>query len=180
MRKLLIATTTALVAFVSAPGANADTFEWSWSGLETSGEGTLDATFESGTEYLVTSITGSLYGGSVSLIAPGAFSVTLASGLLTNDNQLFCSALACSPDSGIGIALNGGTTYLLDLTAGGIFENQGIGLADVGTLTVTPDTPVATPLPAALPLLVTGLCTLGLVGWRRKRKARTISCLSYY
>jgi hypothetical protein len=45
---------------------------------------------------------------------------------------------------------------------------------------VTPDTPVATPLPAALPLLVTGLCTLGLVGWRRKRKARTISCLSYY
>jgi len=27
-----------------------------------------------------------------------------------------------------------------------------------------------TPLPAALPLFATGLCTLGLLGWRRKRK----------
>jgi hypothetical protein len=30
----------------------------------------------------------------------------------------------------------------------------------------------ATPLPAALPLFATGLGALGLVGWRRKRKAR--------
>jgi hypothetical protein len=29
-----------------------------------------------------------------------------------------------------------------------------------------------TPLPAALPLFATGLGTLGLLGWRRKRKAR--------
>ena len=33
-------------------------------------------------------------------------------------------------------------------------------------------TPVgATPLPAALPLFATGLGALGLLGWRRKRKA---------
>jgi hypothetical protein len=32
--------------------------------------------------------------------------------------------------------------------------------------------PVATPLPAALPLFATGLGGLGLLGWRRKRKAR--------
>jgi len=31
-------------------------------------------------------------------------------------------------------------------------------------------TPSATPLPAALPLFATGLGTLGLLGWRRKRK----------
>jgi uncharacterized protein (TIGR03118 family) len=31
----------------------------------------------------------------------------------------------------------------------------------------------ATPLPAALPLFATGLGALGLLGWRRKRKART-------
>jgi hypothetical protein len=31
---------------------------------------------------------------------------------------------------------------------------------------------VATPLPAALPLFVTGLGALGLLGWRRKRKAQ--------
>jgi hypothetical protein len=32
--------------------------------------------------------------------------------------------------------------------------------------------PVATPLPAALPLFATGLGGLGLLGWRRKRKAQ--------
>jgi hypothetical protein len=31
--------------------------------------------------------------------------------------------------------------------------------------------PLATPLPATLPLFLTGLGLLGLVGWRRKRKA---------
>jgi hypothetical protein len=31
---------------------------------------------------------------------------------------------------------------------------------------------VATPLPAALPLFATGLAGLGLLGWRRKRKAQ--------
>ena len=32
--------------------------------------------------------------------------------------------------------------------------------------------PAQTPLPAALPLFATGLGALGLMGWRRKRKAR--------
>jgi type VI protein secretion system component Hcp len=38
------------------------------------------------------------------------------------------------------------------------------------TTTVTPTG--ATPLPAALPLFASGLGALGLLGWRRKRKAR--------
>jgi hypothetical protein len=33
-------------------------------------------------------------------------------------------------------------------------------------------TPITTPLPAALPLFATGLGGLGLLGWRRKRKAQ--------
>ena len=33
----------------------------------------------------------------------------------------------------------------------------------------------ATPLPAALPLFVSGLGALGLFGWRRKRKAATLA-----
>jgi hypothetical protein len=37
--------------------------------------------------------------------------------------------------------------------------------------TVTP-IPASTPLPAALPLFATGLGALGLLGWRRKRRAR--------
>jgi hypothetical protein len=32
--------------------------------------------------------------------------------------------------------------------------------------------PILTPLPAALPLFATGLIGLGLLGWRRKRKAQ--------
>jgi hypothetical protein len=37
------------------------------------------------------------------------------------------------------------------------------------------DVPVATPLPAALPLFATGIGGLGLLGWRRKRKARAVA-----
>jgi hypothetical protein len=36
-------------------------------------------------------------------------------------------------------------------------------------------TPNEVPLPAALPLFATGLSALGLLGWRRKRKARTFT-----
>ena len=35
--------------------------------------------------------------------------------------------------------------------------------------------PIATPVPAALPLFAAGLGALGLLGWRRKRKAAAIA-----
>jgi hypothetical protein len=35
--------------------------------------------------------------------------------------------------------------------------------------------PAATPLPAALPLFATGIGGLGLLGWRRKRKAQAVT-----
>jgi hypothetical protein len=38
------------------------------------------------------------------------------------------------------------------------------------------DPPVATPLPGTLPLFAGGLGALGLLGWRRKRKAATLAC----
>jgi hypothetical protein len=34
---------------------------------------------------------------------------------------------------------------------------------------------VSTPIPAALPLFATGLGALGLLGWRRKLKARAVA-----
>jgi len=47
----------------------------------------------------------------------------------------------------------------------------------VGLLTQFDYNPVApaTPLPAALPLFATGLGAMGLIGWRRKRKARAVA-----
>jgi hypothetical protein len=62
---------------------------------------------------------------------------------------------------------------------GVFFAHNGGGSTDIGTsFTFTPASagtnpaPDPTPLPAALPLLATGLGALGLLGWRRKRKSR--------
>jgi len=38
-----------------------------------------------------------------------------------------------------------------------------------------PEGAYVTPLPAALPLFATGLGVLGLIGWRRKRKAQAFA-----
>jgi hypothetical protein len=43
--------------------------------------------------------------------------------------------------------------------------------AATGPVTGSAD-PATTPLPAALPLFASGLGALGLLGWRRKRKAQ--------
>ena len=48
---------------------------------------------------------------------------------------------------------------------GNFQENSSDGTYIIGT---------ATPLPAALPLFATGLGALGLLGWRRKRKAQAV------
>jgi hypothetical protein len=55
--------------------------------------------------------------------------------------------------------------------------DPGIGLILPTGVTFTSEsgeflTQTATPLPATLPLFATGLGTLGLLGWRRKRKSR--------
>jgi hypothetical protein len=56
----------------------------------------------------------------------------------------------------------------------GLLQNPGppTVLNTRGTVTFTLDT---TPLPAALPLFATGLGAIGLLGWRRKRKAQALA-----
>jgi len=60
----------------------------------------------------------------------------------------------------------------------------GAGIATCGTgwsgslditYNFTPSAAAETPLPAALPLFATGLGALGLLGWRRKRKAQAVA-----
>jgi hypothetical protein len=71
---------------------------------------------------------------------------------------VFQNALSTSPDP---------------ITAVWFFNSLAGNLLLVSTSasgTATPATPPATPLPAALPLFVTGLGALGLLFWRGKRK----------
>ena len=55
-------------------------------------------------------------------------------------------------------------------------HERGYGTDSLGLQSPFLLTPVSeTPLPAALPLFATGLGALGLLGWRRKRKAAAIA-----
>jgi hypothetical protein len=79
---------------------------------------------------------------------------------LTNDvgpgqssSLFFFTELASTPT--IDIVNSSGSTYAI---TGNAFSP-------------IPAPPIVTPLPAALPLFATGLGALGLLGWRRKRKA---------
>ena len=65
--------------------------------------------------------------------------------------------------------VNGYTVWMLPET--GLFQDVGtyFGL-DAGYVQIQSD--METPLPAALPLFASGLGAFGLLGWRRKRKAK--------
>jgi hypothetical protein len=72
-----------------------------------------------------------------------------------------------------GLFLAGsGTIFPSDATSG-CAVNSRVSCVISGTITL--ETTSATPLPAALPLFATGLGGLGLLGWRRKRKAQAVA-----
>jgi hypothetical protein len=88
------------------------------------------------------------------------------------------TSLALTADMVFDITFTGGTTDFslphlkvwFETTSGG--DKVGSLLSDaVGNGTPIP----SVPLPAALPLFASGLGALGLLGWRRKRKAAAIA-----
>ena len=60
------------------------------------------------------------------------------------------------------------TSDLLQITNGGTGNSEG-QIREIDSITIDP---VATPLPMTLPLFATGIGAMGLLGWRRKRKAQ--------
>jgi hypothetical protein len=58
--------------------------------------------------------------------------------------------------------------------SGGVWLNGGNAIEGAPAALITAELS-ATPLPATLPLLVTGLGAMGLLGWRRKRKAQAVA-----
>jgi hypothetical protein len=73
-------------------------------------------------------------------------------------------------------ALSDSTTYnnatfaTLGVTPGTYVWTWGAGADQSFTLEIG-----TTPIPAALPLFATGLGAMGLLGWRRKRKAQAVA-----
>jgi hypothetical protein len=72
-------------------------------------------------------------------------------------------------DQGFNFTLTNNSTY-----SGQFCEGQGLACFSLHPLTIseslTPfDSPSETPLPGALPLFATGLASLGVIGWRRKK-----------
>jgi hypothetical protein len=75
------------------------------------------------------------------------------------------------------LCFGGACDYNLSIPALTVFLSTGLAPTGphVATSTITFTSPTATPLPAALPLFATGLGGLGLLGWRRKRKALAVA-----
>ena len=63
---------------------------------------------------------------------------------------------------------------LASIAETGAFQTVNAGVADL-IVSFASDLEAAVPLPAALPLFATGLGALGLLGWRRKRKAAAVA-----
>ena len=85
-------------------------------------------------------------------------------------------------DGSINVAFGNGGLLGIQLfdTDFDLADNGQVQFEDVKakfTLLLAPqqDAPAATPLPAELPLFAGGLGALGLLGWRRKKKAATLT-----
>src|SRR5271168_2994271 len=106
-----------LAGMLALSGAQANaqvTWDWSWSGSE-SGSGTFTTNGLSGSSYLITRVTGSWGGASItSLLAPGAYQYN--DDLLLNGSTPLDSA-------GVAFAVAGGTDVnLSNLTGAGCFS----------------------------------------------------------
>jgi hypothetical protein len=162
---------------ITTANVGAATLDWTLSvpsnvtsgGFTYTGGGTLTATM-TGTPgvYTINSMTGEVNGNSVSLLPPGSFE--------GNTNQLLLNQPFLLGSNGFSL-LVASIGDLNVFTFGGNGSGNDWGefgptgaFAGVGIFQVA-----QTPLPAALPLLASGLGAVGLFGWLRKRMAPNVT-----
>jgi len=154
---------TAMIGLTVPARASGLTWNWSWSGSIT-GSGTLTTDALSNGSYLITGMSGTWDGNSISgLLAPGTCCSAPA-----NDNLL----LAGSPQLDLGgLAFSSNSTDInlyYDSYGGGYFENSPDVSYSSGTFSATL---ASVPEPGTLALLAAGLLGLGFVVRRRKLRA---------
>jgi hypothetical protein len=157
----------AVALLASSLPASALTFDFSFTNAAANGGGTvmgsivLNAADTAALSVTVTSNTSSFgsFGIGEYVGNPFANSFTVSGGLITHADFLSLGVDNTSPDvtcCTLGFAVSAGLSD----------HNASLPINNSPNLTFTP-----TPLPATLPLFATGLGALGLLGWRRKRRA---------
>jgi hypothetical protein len=172
--KLLMVGALGGAALFAAP-AGAQTFDFSFVAGNVSGSGMFTTTGTS-SPFLVTGATGSITDTDISA---SPLAITGLSGYAGADNELFfpgppftdvgISMVTAASDFNLQQSLNIVLVSFFNPPGDPLFPTPG-GVYSLASFDVTA-APTVTPLPAALPLFATGLGALGLLGWRRKRKA---------